>query len=364
MAQGQGHDRRTRLLVVGPDEPACARLRGLLHAVADARFEVEEALTYEEGLGRLLCGGYDVGLIAHALSPRDGLALIREAGGRGCVTPLILLGPRAEMDEGALLAGADECLCGEQLTPEGLGRAIRWTLMRARRQPGDRTRHLIVATAIHDLRGPLSAIFIRAQMLAQRLSRCVAVEQARTLSGEARAIDVLAHKMARQIGGMADVWRECLGRPLEIQRGAMDLIALARAEIESAAVPTHPIRLLAEDREIMGCWDGERLGRVVENLLANAIKYSPAGGEILVRVDRRGPWAFLQVEDHGIGIPAADLPEIGQFCRRGGNAVGRFVGSGIGLFGARLVVEEHGGDLSVDSIETAGTTVTVRLPLS
>jgi signal transduction histidine kinase len=251
-AQDQQHDRMDRLLLVGRDGAACARLRDLICAGAGARFQIEEALTFEDGLTRLLCGAYDVGLIAQALVPRDGLALIREAGGRGCVTPLILLSQQAELDDDALAAGADDCLDSEQLTPEGLARSIRWTLVRA-------LRHLVVATAIHDLRGPLSAIYIRAQVLAQRLARCAAVEQAQTLAGEARAIDALAHKMARQISGMADVWRECLGRSLEIHRGALDLVALARSEIDGAMAPSHPIRLLAEG-EIIGYWDGERLG--------------------------------------------------------------------------------------------------------
>jgi signal transduction histidine kinase len=76
----------------------------------------------------------------------------------------------------------------------------------------------------------------------------------------------------------------------------------------------------------------------------------------------RTAWAVLSVEDNGVGIPAADLPHIFERFWRGSN-VGGTVGAGIGLAGARQIVEQHGGTIAVASTEGKGSTVTVRLPL-
>ena len=104
---------------------------------------------------------------------------------------------------------------------------------------------------------------------------------------------------------------------------------------------------------------------MIANLLSNAIKYSPDGGEVTlaVRRDAAGDRAVLEVRDRGLGIPAADLPRVFERFRRGSNVVGRIPGTGIGLAGARQVVEQHGGAIAVDSVEGAGTTVTIQLPI-
>ena len=119
--------------------------------------------------------------------------------------------------------------------------------------------------------------------------------------------------------------------------------------------------------EVVGLWDADRLTRVLENLVANAIKYSPAGSTVVVRVDREeapdGPLAVLSIADQGVGIPAADLPHIFERFRRGGNVAGRIAGSGLGLWGSQRIVAQHGGTIAIDSTEGKGTTVTVRLPL-
>jgi signal transduction histidine kinase len=108
--------------------------------------------------------------------------------------------------------------------------------------------------------------------------------------------------------------------------------------------------------------------RVIRNMLDNAIKYSPAGGDIVVRADAEecgdGTWAVLAIQDRGIGIPAADLPFVFDRFHRGGNVAGRIAGSGIGLTGARQIVEQHGGAIAVESREGEGSTFTLRLPLA
>jgi signal transduction histidine kinase len=108
--------------------------------------------------------------------------------------------------------------------------------------------------------------------------------------------------------------------------------------------------------------------RALANLISNAIKYSPNGSEVLVRVgrDRAAPaeWALVEVRDQGIGIPAADLPRLFERFFRARNAVDQAVGTGLGLAGARAIVEQLGGTIAVESQEGVGSTFAVRLPLA
>ena len=111
-----------------------------------------------------------------------------------------------------------------------------------------------------------------------------------------------------------------------------------------------------------------RLERVLPNLISNAVKYSPAEDRVLVwlREERgsHGHWAFVDVEDHGLGIPSEDLPHLFSWFQRSRNVRDRIDGTGIGLASAKHVVEWHGGTLTVSSQEGVGSTFTVRLPLA
>jgi signal transduction histidine kinase len=93
------------------------------------------------------------------------------------------------------------------------------------------------------------------------------------------------------------------------------------------------------------------------------MKFTPMGGEVVLRIGREGAWAVLSVKDRGVGIPAADVPHVFERYWRGSNVTGRIAGSGLGLSGARGIIEQHGGSISVESAEGVGTTFTLRLPL-
>jgi signal transduction histidine kinase len=103
---------------------------------------------------------------------------------------------------------------------------------------------------------------------------------------------------------------------------------------------------------------------VLDNVLSNAVKYSPAGGEIIVRVGADGRGINLTVTDHGIGLPAGQEDRIFEAFRRASNAAAQHIpGLGLGLPICRQLVEAHGGRIWATSAgEDQGTTVGVWLP--
>jgi signal transduction histidine kinase len=219
----------------------------------------------------------------------------------------------------------------------------------------------------HDLGNPLTTVKGQAQLLRRRARQGRA--DLATLETGLTAIEAATDRATRLIGELTDTARLEAQRPLELKRTAIDLVALAKASITEfqAAAAGQQLHLEAGIAELVGLWDADRLTRVLENLVANAVKYSPAGSIVVVRVDREetpdGPLAVLSVADQGVGIPAADRPHIFERFRRGGNVAGRFAGSGLGLWGSQRIVAQHGGTIAIDSTEGKGTTVTVRLPL-
>jgi signal transduction histidine kinase len=128
----------------------------------------------------------------------------------------------------------------------------------------------------------------------------------------------------------------------------------------------HVIAMDAPDPEIVVLLDPNRIERVIDNLISNALKYSPDGGEINIKLDRDPGdpnLVCLVVIDHGIGIPASDLPHIFDRYRRAGNTA-VITGTGIGLAGSRQIVEQHGGRIEVKSNEGAGSSFAVVLPVT
>jgi signal transduction histidine kinase len=224
-----------------------------------------------------------------------------------------------------------------------------------------------ISAVAHDLKNPLTTVRGQSQLLRRRLGRGDTPDVSRLEAG-LEGIDNAATRMSRQIDELTDVMRLRAGQEIELQREPADLVALVRQTIESHNPSTerHTIRLESSVDDLVGVWDGPRLERVLDNLLGNAIKYSPRGGEIVVRIGREGSGtteqAVLSVEDSGVGIPASDLPLIFERFRRGANVVS-FAGSGIGLAGARRIVALHGGTITAESVEGQGSTFTVRLPL-
>jgi PAS domain S-box-containing protein len=235
----------------------------------------------------------------------------------------------------------------------------------------------ILATVSHDLKNPLTVIRTLAQGMGRRAADQPALAESMAL------IEAAVTKMSAMIEDLLDAARLSMGQPLDLRRRRTDLVRLVRqmAEAHQRTTDRHHLRVKTAADELVGEWDPARLERVLDNLLANAIKFSPAGGTITLtlareaeeRADPSAPadgrppppagWAVLTVHDEGIGIPTADLPRIFTRFHRGANVPAQIAGSGIGLAGTRQIVEQHGGTITATSTEGRGTTITVRLPL-
>jgi PAS domain S-box-containing protein len=226
-----------------------------------------------------------------------------------------------------------------------------------------------LAAASHDLKNPLTAIKARAQILHRQATRMQDPEGQRLVDG-LRAIDQTTSRVTAMINELLDVARLQMGRPLLLDRQPADLAEIARQVIAELQPSTdrHDIELKAPTDRVLGLWDRARLDRVVSNLVSNAIKFSPEGGRVslVVRGEERDgePWVALEVHDEGVGIPVQDLPRIFERFYRGSNVAGAIEGTGLGLTGSRYIVEQHGGQLLVESQQGLGSVFTLLLPMN
>ncbi len=217
-------------------------------------------------------------------------------------------------------------------------------------------RHLLAALA-HDLKNPLVLI----GGAARRLKRKEAVGPAHlplleSIIGQSDAMEELIGEL------METVRREDADRALEKAEVDLHELLTALHAKQVGAIASHPIHYQGTPCPVRG--DARRLARVAANLVSNAVKYSPAGRPIDLRLTRQGDWAVFTVTDAGVGIPAEEITGLGEPFRRLKHTSAMAKGSGMGLFSARRIVNGHGGSLAIDSRLGAGTTVTVKVPLA
>jgi signal transduction histidine kinase len=206
----------------------------------------------------------------------------------------------------------------------------------------------------HDLRTSLGTIIGRASIIAARGDAASAEH--------ARVILQSAWRTTNLVQDLSDACHLAAGRPI-LHRSTADLVAIAR-EVAREAIPHEDlerIRIVARG-PIRLKVDRNRIGRVLLNLLINAVKYSAPGSPITVTIARRAKEAVVSVADQGIGIPSDDLPHVFEKSYRG-KAAEQVAGLGLGLYISRLLVEAHGGTIGATSRVGEGSTFIFRLPI-
>ena len=230
-------------------------------------------------------------------------------------------------------------------------------------QEAIREREAFVSIASHELKNPLSALLGHASLMLRRADR------GDPLSAKARqslaTIMEQAERVTVMINSLLDVSRVETGQ-FAIEREPLDVSALLERVVADQPVSSsnHMLTLTKPDQPALVVGDEARLTQVFTNLLGNAIKYTPAGGRIVVRINVENEQVHVSITDPGLGIPAAAIPYLFQrFYRVTRTHAQHVSGLGIGLYVVKEIVTQHAGTISVDSTEGAGSTFTVHLPL-
>ncbi|KAF3889154.1 MULTISPECIES: hybrid sensor histidine kinase/response regulator [Nostocales] len=236
-------------------------------------------------------------------------------------------------------------------------RAARIELEKANHMKDD-----FLAIVSHELRSPLNPILGWAKLL--RMGNLDSKKTTQALE----IIERNAKLQARLIDDLLDVSRILRGK-LSLSLSPVDLVAAINAALETVRLSAEAksikllLQLSSDALKVEG--DCNRLQQVVWNLLTNAVKFTPEGGQIKISLEKVGSQAQIQVSDTGQGISPDFLPHVFDRFRQADNATTRkFGGLGLGLAIVRHLVELHGGTVRVESLgEGMGATFTVLLPL-
>jgi signal transduction histidine kinase len=220
-----------------------------------------------------------------------------------------------------------------------------------------------VAGAAHELRNPLTAVVGFLRMLRDGKAGALTAEQSELLE----AADRNAGRLVELSGDLLLAAQIDAGRvDLDLQPLALDELARESAE---AALPTAREKRIdlavATDGPPTVLADRRRALQVVNNLVGNAVKYTPADGRVEIRAYRQNGTGVIEVEDNGIGIPEDEQARLFErFFRATPARLGEIPGTGLGLSIAKSIAELHGGTLAFASEEGRGSTFRLELPLA
>jgi signal transduction histidine kinase len=226
----------------------------------------------------------------------------------------------------------------------------------------ERFKDEMFSIASHDLKTPATVIKAQAQWLRRRFNAGNA-EQGDVEEGLTMISDQ-ADRLSKLLNLLLDLSKIEAGR-LELDRIPTDLrsILVSMARALQATTDAHVIEVDAEDG-VIGHWDQRRIEEVVQNLMNNAVKYSPVGGRIDVQLQTEGSWAIVTVRDSGVGFAESDAPHIFERFYRG-ERMKRLEGTGLGLYICHAIVTAHGGRIWAESNGPGrGSTFGFTLPLA
>lgn len=220
-------------------------------------------------------------------------------------------------------------------------------------------RSRFVAMTSHEFRTPLATILSSAELLKYYGDRMPASDKIDVI----QTIENGVQRMTRMLDRVL-LLGKAEAQMLEFKPTLLDLVALGHTLVEDAKTQHPDCRCtLVTDFDVQpatGLYDEKLLGHIFGNLLSNAMKYSPQGGEVRFTMRREADQVVMQVSDQGIGIPTEEIPHLFESFHRASN-VGEIQGTGLGLAIVKNSVDLHGGSIQVASAAGQGTSFTVRL---
>lgn len=241
-------------------------------------------------------------------------------------------------------------------------RALR--LMDAVAQEG-RERDEFISMAAHELRSPLTSTKGYAQLLVRQARKA---ELPDSMRQSVQAIEEQTQRMSEMVGELLDASRIRRGG-VELLLATTDLVPLVQRVIEKRQLhyPRHTVTLHIEASTLVGNWDAQRVEQIARDLLDNAARYSPDGGEITIVLASAADMAQMRVRDEGVGIGPEDEGRIFDYLYRAPSAEERNLsGLGLGLFICRYLAERMGGQLMLHETSTGephGSEFRLLLPL-
>jgi len=217
----------------------------------------------------------------------------------------------------------------------------------------------LVDDASHELRNPLAIIQTNVEAVLSR--------EDVTPAERAQASQVIARATTRMTRLVEDLLASSRRAAPAFTESDVDLASVAREAADELALLAEQSGVtLRRDTAAGGSIIGDRdaLRRAMANLISNAVRFSPEGGDVLLTTGRRGDWGYVAVRDHGVGIAAQDQRRVFDRFYRGDGHTSHDGHAGLGLAIVRQIVESHGGHASLFSALGAGSTFVLWLPLA
>jgi len=372
---------RTKVLLIEDDEDDFILTRDLLFEIDESRFELEWATTYANGLEKILNSAYDICLLDYRLGSNTGLDLLREAKNSNCSIPIILLTGQGdhEIDIEAMKAGAADYLVKGELNAALLERSIRYTVAqnrieqeraqhfreqeaRVQAEAANKAKDEFLAMVSHELRTPLNVMLGWVQLLRMHKGDEATFDRA------VETIERNVRLQAKFVEDLLDITRVVHGN-LRLEHHPIRPVAAVESAIDGIR-PAADEKQLHIETDLTDCGqtisgDPARIQQVLNNILTNAIKFTPKGGRIEVSAECIDSDVKISITDSGKGIKPELLPIIFERYRQADDSTGNHGGLGLGLAIARNLVELHGGTITAESEGlNQGATFTITLPLA
>jgi len=224
----------------------------------------------------------------------------------------------------------------------------------------ERQKDEFIGIASHELKTPITSIKAYGQILAGVMGQSVPP----TIVQLVTKMNTQINRLIKLIYSLLDTSR-IAGDQLTLQLEPVGLNALLEEHVHQGQLTTSRHRITFIGQELPPVMaDVERLGQVMDNLISNAIKYAPKGGDVIVRAESRGDWVRVGVQDFGVGIPREEQEKIfDRFYRIKDTSTGIVSGIGLGLYICREIIGKHHGRMAVESIPDEGSTFYFELPV-